>query len=137
MPVYVWPAKERYEYHLLNSGITGLTDNLDPSFTWYQNGKPRWRFPATQPLDESQLTTLNNASIDNHLDILNEFASEVPTWRECSNSRKSAIISQWQKRFNWIKNPNQNRHDGAAPPWQAVRLIGHRGAGKSPRPILR
>ena len=137
MPVYVWPAKERYEYHLLNSGITGLTDNLDPSFTWYQNGKPRWRFPATQPLDESQLTTLNNASIDNHLDILNEFASEVPTWRECSNSRKSAIISQWQKRFNWIKNPTQNRHDDAAPPWQAVRLIGHRGAGKSPRPILR
>jgi len=24
-----------------------------------------------------------------------------------------------------------------APPWQAVRLIGHRGAGKSPRPVMR
>ena len=30
MPVYVWPAKERYEYRLLDSGITGLTDNLNP-----------------------------------------------------------------------------------------------------------
>ena len=138
MPVYVWPAKERYEYRLLNSGITGLTDNLDPGFTWYKDGYPRWRFPATQPLDENQLNQLQNIEYDNHLDLLKELANNVPTWSEADSKRKSEITKMWQKKWNWGSGQEQSASGGEmAPPWQAVRLLGHRGAGKSSRPVIK
>ena len=136
MPVYVWPAKEKYEPRLLESGITGLTDNLDPNFTWYKEGKPRWRFHATRPLDKSQLDLLNSATFDNHLDILHQLSKEVPKWSECDSQRKRAIIDMWQKKWNWeIKSESKN-DSNTSPPWQAVRLIGHRGSGKTPRPVM-
>ena len=138
MPVYVWPAKKNYEARLLDSGITGLTDNLDPEFTWYKDGKPRWRFPATQPLDIEQQKRLNNANFGNHRDILKELYSEVPKWSECDLQRKQTIIQSWRDRWNWDFNTEDMKANlNYAPPWQAVRLIGHRGAGKSPRPVMR
>ena len=136
MPVYVWPAKENYEARLLESGITGLTDNLDPNFTWYKEGKPRWRFPATQPLDESQLELLNSATFDNHQDILHQLSKEVPIWSECDSQRKQAIIDMWQKKWNWEITSKSMDDSSTSPPWQAVRLIGHRGSGKTPRPVM-
>ena len=136
MPVYVWPAKENYEARLLNSGITGLTDNLDPNFTWYKDGKPRWRFPATQPLDETELSLLNSATFENHHDILQELAKEVPKWSECDIQRKHKLINMWQKRWNWEIKSQQNDESISSPPWQSVRLIGHRGSGKTSRPVL-
>ena len=98
--VYVWPAKERYEYRLLSSGITGLTDNLDPGFTWYKDGYPRWRFPATQPLDEDQLNQLQNIEYDNHLDLLKELANNVPTWSEADSQRNSETSKLWRKKLH-------------------------------------
>ena len=137
MPVYVWPAKKNYEARLLDSGITGLTDNLDPEFTWYKDGKPRWRFPATQPLDIEQQKRLNNANFANHRDILKELYSEVPKWSECDLQRKQTIIQSWRDRWNWDFNTEDMKANlDYAPPWKAVRLIGHRGAGKSPRPVM-
>ncbi|MEC7589810.1 MAG: hypothetical protein VX483_04610, partial [Candidatus Thermoplasmatota archaeon] len=138
MPVYVWPAKERYEYRLLDSGITGLTDNLNPEFTWYQDGFPRWRYPATQPLDENQIKQLKNIEYDNHLDLLKELANSVPTWSEADPKRRSEITRMWQKKWNWDSGLEQSvLGDEVAPPWQAVRLLGHRGAGKSSRPVIK
>ena len=138
MPVYVWPAKERYEYRLLDSGITGLTDNLNPEFTWYQDGFPRWRYPATQPLDENQINQLKNIEYDNHLDLLKELGDNVPTWSEADSKRKSEITRMWQKKWNWNRDLEQSvLGDEVAPPWQAVRLLGHRGAGKSSRPVIK
>lgn len=137
MPVYVWPAKERYEYRLLNSGITGLTDNLDPNFTWYKDGLPRWRYPATQPLDANQLMQLTNVEYDNHLDLLKELASDVPRWSEADTQRKQEITKLWQKKWNWKRDISKSHAtDGNALPWQAVRLIGHRGSGKTTRPLM-
>ncbi len=137
MPVYVWPAKENYEYRLLSSGITGLTDNLDPNFTWYNDGKPRWRFPATQPLNKLQLEKLNNASFENHKEILTELEKEVPKWSECDKQRKLELTKMWQNKWNWKIDIGQTEfNSGNAPPWQAVRLIGHRGSGKTQRPVI-
>ncbi len=137
MPVYVWPAKENYESRLLEAGITGLTDNLDPNFTWYKDGKPRWKFPATQPLDKSQLELLNSASFENHQDILHQLSKEVPKWSECDSQRKVVITNMWQKKWNWeTKTKSTDTNPITSPPWQAVRLIGHRGSGKTSRPVM-
>jgi len=137
MPVYVWPAKENYESRLLEAGITGLTDNLDPNFTWYKDGKPRWKFPATQPLDKSQLELLNSASFENHQDILHQLSKEVPKWSECDSQRKVVITNMWQKKWNWeTKTKSTDTNSITSPPWQAVRLIGHRGSGKTSRPVM-
>ena len=138
MPVYVWPAKENYESRLLESGITGLTDNLNPDFTWYKEGKARWKYPATQPLDESQLQLLNGATFDNHQDILQQLSVEVPKWSECDTQRKLKIIKMWQAKWNWELKPGEMKDDSiSSPPWQSVRLIGHRGSGKTSRPIMK
>ena len=137
MPVYVWPAKENYEFRLLSSGITGLTDNLDPNFTWYNDGKPRWRFPATQPLDQIQLEKLNNASFENHKEILSELEKEVPKWSECDKQRKLELTKMWQDKWNWKNDSAKTEFNSEnSPPWQAVRLIGHRGSGKTQRPVM-
>ena len=105
MPVYVWPAKEKYEFRLLNSGITGLTDNLDPNFTWYDDGHPRWRFPATQPLDNEQLNQMANIEYENHNDLLKEFSLNVPTWSEADHSRRNEITKMccYNKAINKIQ----------------------------------
>ena len=137
MPVYVWPAKESYEFRLLSSGITGLTDNLDPNFTWYNDGKPRWRFPATQPLDQIQLEKLNNASFESHKEILSDLEKEVPKWSECDKQRKLELTKMWQDKWNWKNDSAKTEFNSEnSPPWQAVRLIGHRGSGKTQRPVM-
>tara|TARA_B100001248_G_scaffold180215_1_gene137069 strand:+ start:833 stop:1981 length:1149 start_codon:yes stop_codon:yes gene_type:complete len=137
MPVYVWPAKEKYEFRLLNSGITGLTDNLDPNFTWYDDGHPRWRFPATQPLDNEQLNQMANIEYENHNDLLKEFSLNVPTWSEADHSRRNEITKMWYQKWNWSQPTSTSQTSDSAPPWQAVRLIGHRGSGKTPRPVIK
>ena len=137
MPVYVWPAKERYEFRLLNSGITGLTDNLDPNFTWYDDGHPRWRFPATQPLDSEQLNQMANIGFENHKDLLKEFSLNVPTWSEADYARRNEITKMWHHKWNWNQSLSTPKGSQSAPPWQAVRLIGHRGSGKTSRPVIK
>ena len=86
------------------------------------------RFPATQPLDETELALLNSATFENHHDILQELAKEVPKWSECDNQRKHKLINMWQKKWNWEIKSQQNDESISSPPWQSVRLIGHRGS---------
>ena len=137
IPVYVWPAIEKYEEKLLSSGITGLTDNLDPNFTKYQNGGARWTQPATKPLDKAQSNLLKTASKENHKDILKQLTMDVPEWHECDKSRRTELIQMWAKQWNW-KLDTQTMVDKSvlSPPWQSVRLIGHRGSGKTSRPVF-
>ena len=138
IPVYVWPANEKYEYRLLNSGITGLTDNLDPAYTWYKNGNgARWQKPATKPLDAQQIKLIENADYATHKDVIKQLEEEVSPWIECSASRKRDLIKMWKAKWNWDldvdKLVDKSSH---SPPWESVRLIGHRGSGKTARPVL-
>jgi len=136
LPVYVWPAKEKYEKKILTSGLTGLTDNLDPNYTWLPSGDARWTKPATRPLDQEQLTLLNEATYENHKDILKQLNNEVPEWKDCDSDRKQLLIESWNKRWNWdIDVKELVEQSVESPPWQSVRLIGHRGSGKTGKPL--
>ena len=139
-PVYVWPTKPDVEHMLLAAGLTGLTDHADPDLTWLPSGHARWTQPASLPLDVQQTELLESATKANHLDILKELKTNVTPWTECNPSERSSLIQLWSKRWSWGEMPKQNQHvvskDSNSPPWQAVRLIGHRGSGKTSRPVL-
>ena len=137
MPTYVWPAKPVLEHKILNAGMTGLTDHLDPKLTWLPSGNARWSKPGTMPLDNSQLELLNSSNQEDHISIINQLRGDVPMWKECDNQRRTELVKWWRKKWKWdydIEEILTNSKN--SPPWQSVRLIGHRGSGKTPRPIL-
>ena len=92
------------------------------------------------PLTAEQTLLLNGATEDNHLDVLKELKADVTPWNQCNLSERKTLAEGWSKRWAW-RTVEGSRHDtdleaSASPPWQAVRLIGHRGSGKTDRPVL-
>lgn len=138
MPTYVWPTKPNLEYSVLDAGLTALTDHLDPNLTWLPSGDARWLNPATLPLDKKQKELLDSASKEQHLSIIKQLKSDVPSWNECDNNRKTELIQYWRKKWNWDIDLDVLLAESIdSPPWQSVRLIGHRGSGKTSRPIMK
>ena len=139
-PVYVWPTKPEVEHRLQAAGLTGLTDYADPNFTWLPSGHARWTRPATLPLDAQQQVLLEQATQETHLDVLKELKANVTPWVECDEARRNSLVNYWSTRWGWLpfksKRVGDSKLDSSSPPWQAVRLIGHRGSGKTSRPVL-
>jgi len=139
MPTYVWPTRPDIEHALLRAGLTALTDYADPALTWLPSNQARWVQPATQPLDEEQWQSLENCEVEHHLDVLSEFKDSTPTWSEADPSRRRSLIEAWRKRWKWNESTEElvEKYCDATPPWAAPRMIGHRGSGKTSRPVLR
>ena len=126
------------EYSVLNAGLTALTDHLDPNLTWLPSGDARWLNPATMPLDKKQKELLDSASKEQHLSIIKQLKSDVPSWNECDTQRKTELIQYWRQKWNWdIDLDVVLTKSVDSPPWQSVRLIGHRGSGKTSRPVMK
>ncbi len=138
-PIYVWPANLDTEYDILNAGLTGLTDCSDPDVTWLPSGHLRWTQPATKPLDAQQTELLHSATASNHLDILKELQTHVLPWSDCDVQRKTELIDMWKEKWQWSDSTSAilERSSDASPPWEAIRLLGHRGSGKTSRPVLK
>ena len=138
MPTYVWPTKPELEHAVLSAGLTALSDHIDPDLTWLPSGKARWVNPATMPLDETQSQILDDSTKDQHLSIIKQLKSDVPTWNECDKQRKTELIKFWRKKWNWDIDVEETMAKSTdSPPWQSIRLIGHRGSGKTPRPVIK
>ena len=139
MPTYVWPTRPDIEHALLRAGLTALTDYADPALTWLPSNQARWVQPATQPLDEEQWQSLEKCEVEHHLDVLSEFKDSTPTWSEADSSRRRSLIEAWRKRWKWNESTEElvEKYCDATPPWAAPRMIGHRGSGKTSRPVLR
>lgn len=138
MATYVWPARPSLEHSLLRAGLTGLTDNADPHFTWLPSGHARWSQPGLRPLDEGQWATLEDTSFEDHANLLKEVHGQAPTWEECDEARRRELVNTWRAKWKWSRETDDvlSASEGATPPWEAPRLIGHRGSGKTPRPVL-
>ena len=138
MATYVWPTKPHLEHDLLRAGMTGLTDHADPSLTWLPSKHARWHQPGTRPLDENQWALLKSATQENHESLIAELHRETPRWVDCDTDRRRALVEEWRKRWNWTGSVDEllEASKGATPPWSAPRLIGHRGCGKTARPVL-
>ena len=136
-PVYVWPCSLENEFKLLNGGFTGLTDNPDPNLTWLPSGSARWFRPSSLPLTSDQHDLLVSANEENHKDIVKQLKSEVTPWTELDRSGKVEILSHWRKKWSWEKTVDDLLASTSerSMPWESVRLIGHRGCGKTTRPL--
>ena len=72
-----------------------------------------------------------------HKEILSDLEKEVPKWSECDKQRKLELTKMWQDKWNWKNYSTKTEFNSEnSPPWQAVRLIGHRGSGKTQRPVM-
>ena len=138
MPTYVWPTKPNIEHQLLRAGMSALTDHADPSLTWLPSGHARWRQPALRPLLEGEWLKLQQATFEHHLDVVKELETEVPRWVECDASRRRSLVKEWSKKWKWDldEEATLTNHQGATPPASAPKIIGHRGSGKTGRPVL-
>jgi len=138
-PIYVWPTALKIEHDVLSAGLTGLTDCSDPSITWLPSGHARWTLPATRPLDANQQLSLERATQENHKEILRELQTETMPWSECDAQRRGELVDMWRKKWLWDESTSAilERSQEASPPWESIRLIGHRGSGKTSRPVLK
>ena len=107
--------------------------------TWLPSGHARWTQPATLPLDETQSNRLKNATKEEHLSVLKSLKKEVTPWMECDVSRKRELLTYWRQRWQWKTSVDDLltfEETNGSMPWHIVRMIGHRGAGKTKRPVL-
>ncbi|MED6319619.1 MAG: hypothetical protein VX451_05950, partial [Candidatus Thermoplasmatota archaeon] len=61
-----------------------------------------------------------------------------PSWADCDASRRRALVEEWRRRWKWRSSVKEtlDRFSGETAPASAPRMIGHRGSGKTPRPVL-
>ena len=138
-PVYLWPVKPHVEHSVLNAGLSALTDFSDPELTWLPSGHARWQQPATLPLDESQQKRLDETEKGDHLSVLSELKRDIPPWHEADASRRRELLSYWKSKWNWQSSIDEmltQSMTSKSMPWEFVRMIGHRGSGKTQRPVL-
>ena len=72
--------------------------------------------------------------------MLMELEREVAPWHELDKAARRGHLEAWRKRWGWKRGVDDLMADvdesGSTMPWEAVRMVGHRGAGKTPRPVL-
>lgn len=107
-PVFVWSAGLALEHELLEGGMSVITDDLNPGIEILPSGQQRRLRPATMP------------------------DGKTP-WHELSDSERQIQIETWKTRWNWARSMDHllEETSEASMPWEAVRLIGHRGAGRT------
>jgi len=137
-PFYVWPGRTEWEHRLHEAGLTYLTDDADPNHVTLPEGVPRWTKPATQPLDDSWRERFASTPLAQHAALIEEARRELPAWHELSAAERRSFLKAWKKRWSWSRSLEALEADASESqlPWEAVRVIGHRGSGKSPRPIM-
>ena len=138
MPTYVWPTKPAVEHGLLRAGLSALTDHADPELTWLPSGHARWRQPGLRPLLDEEWRRLEDATKDDHRAQVAELEAATPSWSECDRARRTELLTEWRKRWHWEPSVEEllGQFDAATPPAFAPRTIGHRGSGKTSRPVL-
>ena len=138
-PVYLWPVRPKVEHSVLNAGLSALTDYSDPNLTWLPSGHARWQQPSTLPLDKGQQQLLDATNEEDHLSVLSELQKEVVPWQEADTSRRRELLTYWKGKWNWQPSVDEMRAHSMTThsmPWEFVRMIGHRGSGKTQRPVL-
>jgi hypothetical protein len=76
---------------------------------------------------------------ENHLSVLSELKNEIIPWHEADVSRRRELLSYWKSKWNWQPSVDEmltQSMTSQSMPWEFVRMIGHRGSGKTQRPVL-
>ncbi|DAC12010.1 MAG TPA: hypothetical protein D7H86_06650 [Candidatus Poseidoniales archaeon] len=119
---HVWPCDENIERLVLNAGLSPISDFANPNQSL--PNAARWTKPATMPLGDEEWSRLDQGILPN---------SSV-RWSDLSDKEKIQQLEVWKMRFGWQNSTQKMLLESKGEiPWQAVRLIGHRGCGRSPR----
>ena len=132
-PLHVWPVKPSLERQTLELGLTALTDHGSPELVTLPDGSPRWTEPACRPLDPGTWKTLRGTPVARHAEALSEARADQARWHELDDSERRTHLTTWAGRWNWpidIETEIRRAADDGTLPWEAVRLIGHRGTGQ-------
>ena len=136
-PVYVWPAPYALETALIDTGLTSVSDSVGDPTPRHVDGRLRWKRMATAPLDGPMPHV---ASDDEAEGLLTELDASVAPWHELDTAEHRRHLEAWRKRWGWSRSVDELLDDvhegGTTMPWEAVRMVGHRGTGKTPRPVL-
>mgnify|MGYP001368230103 CR=1 FL=1 len=137
-PIYVWPGLIRDELNLYNAGITSLTDDLYSDTFSLPEGVARWTRPSTQPLNLEWRNKFLNLDVEHHEDLVKEATANVSPWNEINMSERKEFLDVWKKRWYWGRSNDSLNDDSESNklPWEAVRIVGHRGCGMTSRPIF-
>ena len=130
-PMMVFPGPIELENKLLEAGISVLTDAANPEIMTLPTEEPRWKRPASQPLNEEWGKKFKKSNKCEHAELIKMAERELPLWSELSKSERIKYLKKWGTKFQW-KTINHND----ILPLEAVRLLGHRGCGKTERPIF-
>ena len=124
-PVHVWPCTASEERLLLDAGLSVITDDAHPEQPIA--GAARWERPASLPLSLKQWNGLEQRKVP----------TEVSPWRELNDSEKKSQVESWRKQYQWRRSADDILAvSNGRLPWEAVRVIGHRGCGKVARPVM-
>ncbi len=132
-PVYVWPAELRVERAILDAGLTAISDELSPDVHTLPTGEPRWLRPATQPLNDEVRMELDGIPKDGHTDAIRSLQGDIAPWSELSDAERKEFIEGWRKKWFWERDVDvlMSEASETSMPWEASRVIGHRGAGRT------
>ena len=99
------------EPRLLDAGLSCISDTMDSNLN-YPGGEERCMRPATLP----------------------EIEGVRRPWNEISEGERKDVVNRWRKRWSWSVSPEELDRITSVNtlPWEAPRLIGHRGVGKDP-----
>ena len=136
-PAYVWPAPYRMEGALIDAGLSLISDSVTDPRVRHVDGRLRWKRMATAPL-EGGMPSVD--SDEEARSMLKQLGEEVAPWHELDAGAQRIHLDTWRKRWGWKRGVDDLMADvgegGSTMPWEAVRMVGHRGAGKTPRPVL-
>ena len=132
MGAFVWPAPIELEGMLLASGVSLVTDEMNPHLVDRPDGSFRWMRPASRPLGEEWSNAIGASSGDERADLVAEAKASEPTWQEIEEGERRKIIIRQGKKMGWDGSEDSWTHGvGKRMPWGVPRIIGHRGAGKT------
>lgn len=130
-PRFVWSAPLKRESALLDAGCTPLTDDADPSISTRPDGRLRWPRPLSQPLDPDDLSELRDLPKEEHAHFIQRRTEDQPLWHDLDAAERRSHLQEWRRRWRWKASLDSlDRNDGTVP-WEGVRILGHRGAGRT------
>jgi hypothetical protein len=76
---------------------------------------------------------LDDTPKEEHASKITELKKNISPWHELSENERKTFVENWSRRWLWEREMNAllKETSESSLPWEASRIIGHRGTGKS------
>ena len=85
----------------------------------------------SQPLDPDDLSELRDLPKEEHAHFIQRRTEDQALWHDLDAAERRSHLQEWRRRWRWKASLDSlDRNDGTVP-WEGVRILGHRGAGRT------